>query len=282
MSGHRGMRVLLALLALAFLSPALADTPGAYLGELTWPEAERRIGEAPLVIVPFAAGAKEHGPHLPMNADQVVMEHLVQAAVEARPVLVAPPVLHGWFPAFRGWPGTEVSDPDVFADYVRAVADSLVDQGAQRLVFLNTGISRATGLPLSIVARDIRANSGVPTLVVSWDDIETEEAGAIAEQEKGGHADEIETSINLCLQPERVHMDRAVKDYGRADAPKEYGGYRPGLFSRDPDDPKYSETGVFGDATLATAEKGCRVLEMMTAEWLKSLDGFAESPIRSR
>lgn len=271
---------LLVLLALACSPTVMADTPGAYLGELTWPEAEQRIRNTPLIIVPFAAGAKEHGPHLPMNADQVVMEHLVQAAVEARPVLVTPPVLHGWFPAFRGWPGTEVRDPDVFADYVRAVADSLIEQGAQRLVFLNTGIFRATGLPLSIVARDIRTDTGVPTLVVSWDDLETAEAEAYAEQEKGGHADEIETSINLCLQPERVHLDRAVKDY-RGTGKKDYGGYRPGVFARDPADPNYSETGVYGDPTLADADKGCRVLELMTSEWLKALAGFAESPLRA-
>jgi len=43
-----------------------------------------------------------------------------------------------------------------------------------------------------------------------------------------------------------VHMERAVADYGR-DAPKDYAGYQPGLFSRDPRDPAYSETGVFGD-----------------------------------
>ena len=234
------------LLALACTSGARGEPAGAYLGHLTWPEAERRIADSPIVIVPFGAGAKEHGPHLPMNADQVVMEHLLDAAVESRPVIVAPPVLHGWFPAFRDFPGTEIADPDVFADYVDAVARSLIARGAHRIVFLNTGIFKATGLPLSIVARDIRTDLGVPTLVVSWDDLETREAAALAEQTRGGHADEIETSINLCLQPERVHMDRAVTDYGEP-PDKDYGGYRPGLFSRDPDDPRHSETGIFGD-----------------------------------
>ncbi len=232
------------------------------------------------MILPFGAGAKEHGPHLAMNADQVVMNHLLEAAVRARPVLVAPPVLPGWFTSFRAYPGTQVARPEVFQAYVREVALSLIRQGAQRIVFLNTGIFKATGLPLSIVARDIRVDQGVPTLVVSWDDLETGEAATIAEQERGGHADEIETSINLCLQPERVHMDRAVKDYGRAGT-RDYGGYQPGLFARDPADPRHSETGVFGDATLATAEKGCRVLELMTAEWLKILAGFAETPLRA-
>ena len=105
---------------------------------------------APVVIVPFGAGAKEHGPHLPMNADAVVMDYLVRQAVETRDVIAAPPVLYGWFPAFRDFPGTEIRDPDVFERYVREAALSLVRSGAQRLLFLNTGIDKATGLPISI------------------------------------------------------------------------------------------------------------------------------------
>lgn len=252
--------------------------PGAFLGELTWPEAEQRIQQAPLVIIPFGAGAKEHGPHLPMNADAVVMDYLCRKAVETLPVLVAPPILHGWFPAFRDYPGTEVADPEVFQNYVFEVARSLVRQGAKRLVFLNTGITRATGLPLSIVAREIRVQYGVPTLVVSWDDLETDAMDELQEQPAGGHADEIETSIHLYLQPERVKMERAERDV--AGGRKSYPGYKPGLFSRNPDDPAYSETGLFGDPTLATAEKGKKALAILTAEWLKALRGFASAKLR--
>ena len=270
-------RLAVVLLMLTVFVGSASAKSGAYLGHLTWPEAEERIRQAPIVILPFGAGAKEHGPHLPMDADRVVMEYLLERAVETQPVVIAPPILHGWFPAFRAFPGTEVADPQVFADYVMQVALSLVRQGAQRIVFLNTGISKATGLPLSIVAREIRVQTGVPTLVISWDDLETDEVLEIQEQESGGHADEIETSINLFLQADKVRMSEAARDGGTA-APKDYGGYRPGLFSRDPQDPRHSETGVFGDPTLATADKGRRVLEIMTAEWLKALSGFAETP----
>jgi len=190
-----------------------------------------------------------------------------------------PPVLHGWFPAFRSFPGTEVADAQVFEDYMMAVAMSLVGQGAQRIVFLNTGVSKATGLPISIVAREIRVRTGVPTLVVSWDNIETDEIAALQEQERGGHADEIETSVNLYLQPGLVRMDRAITDYGDR-SEKDYAGYRPGLFSRDRTDPKFSDSGVFGDPTLATAEKGRKTLDVMTREWLRALEGFAKTPAR--
>ena len=254
-----------------------AQTSGVYFGDMTWPDAERRLQSAPLVILPFGAGAKEHGPHLPMNADAVVMQYLLDRAVESRNVVVAPPVLHGWFPAFRDFPGTEVADASVFSSYIQAVGQSLVRSGAQRLVFLNTGIDKATGLPISIAAREIRVQTGVPTLVVSWGDLETEETEALQEQREGGHGDEIETSINLYLQAENVHMDRAVTDYGDR-AAKNYRGYQPGVFSSNAADPNFSATGIYGDATLGRAEKGRKALEIMTAEWLDIIDGFGATP----
>ena len=271
-------RQLLFVGSLLIAVAARAQTPGVFLGDLSWPEAERRFRETPLVIVPFGAGAKEHGPHMSMNADRVVMEYLVDAAVESRDVIAAPPILHGWFPAFREYPGTEVSDPTVFQDYVFQVAMSLAKQGAQRIVFLNTGIRNSTGLPISIAAREVRVQTGVPTLVVSWDDLETGEIDALAGQRVGGHADEIETSINLYLQGDHVDMRLAVEDYGDQ-RPRDYGGYQPGLIARDPGDPDYSASGIFGDATLATPEKGKAALDVMTREWLKALDGFARVPL---
>ncbi len=259
--------------------PAVCSAQGAYLGDLSWPEAERRFAGTPVVILPFGAGAKEHGPHMPMNADRVVMDHLVAAAVQSRNVIVAPPILHGWFPAFRTFPGTEVSDPTVFQNYVFEAGMSIARNGAQRILFLNTGIANATGLPIAIAAREIRQQTGVPTLVVSWGDLETEEIEALAEQREGGHGDEIETSINLYLQPGLVNMKLAVQDYGNR-TPQDYGGYQPGLITRNENDPLYSETGIYGDATLATAEKGRRAIEMLTAEFLRAIDGFSQVPVR--
>lgn len=262
----------------ALLSILNAQTSGAYLGDLTWTDAEKRLKEAPLVIIPFGAGAKEHGPHLPMNADAVVLEYLCQKAVESLPVIVAPPILHGWFPPFREFPGTEIADPHIFQEYIHQVALSLIKQDVQRIVFLNTGIFRATGLPLAIIAREIRVETGTPCLVVSWDDLETSEVETFQEQKSGGHADEIETSIHLFLQPNLVHMDRAVNE-DMEPRKRGYSGYKPGTFSRNPKDPAYSETGILGDPRLATAEKGKRVLDIMVREWLKTLEGFSKTKL---
>lgn len=275
------MRILFLIVFLFEVASGLFADNGFYLGDLSWPEAKVRMSQVPIVILPFGAGAKEHGPHLPMNADYKVMEYLCKKAIESQSVIVAPPIQHGWFPAFREFPGTEIAEGGVFQRYVYLVGKSLVTHGAHRIVFLNTGIFRATGLPISMAARDIRAETGTPTLVISWDDLEDKQYDALQEQKWGGHADEIETSINLFLQPNLVHMDKALTDYGKQ-PPKDYAGYQPGMYSNDPNDPNYSETGITGDATKATVEKGKKALEIMTANWLKALEGFSKTPLQKK
>ena len=89
-------------------SALAADTPGAYLADMTWPEAEQKFASSPVVIIPFGAGAKEHGRHIPMNADHVVLKYLTDQAVAGADVIVAPAVLYGWLPSFREFPGTEI------------------------------------------------------------------------------------------------------------------------------------------------------------------------------
>ncbi|WP_395375544.1 creatininase family protein [Marinicella sp. W31] len=261
------MPVLSWLIAVLILFSSKANS-GEYLGDLNWQQAADLIPEY-TIIIPFAAGAKEHGPHLPLSTDQIVMQDLLDQAVKHKNVLVVPPILHGWFPAFRDYPGTEIAKAPVFQNYVEAVAESVVKNGAKRIVFLNMGISKATGLPISIVARDIRSNHNVDTLVISWDDLETIETASIYEQERGGHADEGETSIMLYLRPELVDMQKAQKDYRKKLT--QTVGYTPGKFDVE------KEPGLYGDATLATAEKGQQILKIMRKNWLLALEQFGTS-----
>ncbi len=272
------LSISLVLILLVFIPTSLQAAEGALLGDLTWPEAQRELTTRPVVIIPFAAGFKEHGPHIPMNADAVVMQYLLDQSVAHKNVLVAPPVLHGWLPAFRDYPGSEVTDATIFIDYMTSISEALVRSGAQRILYLNLSIGKASGLPLGIVAREIRVQHEVPTLLINWEDMETEAFAEFTEQAAGGHSDEIETSINLFLQGDKVQMDKAIKDE-RLDTLKDYPGYRPGLFSRNPGDPAYSETGIFGDATKATAEKGEQALGIMVQQLFLAIDGFSQEPL---
>jgi creatinine amidohydrolase/Fe(II)-dependent formamide hydrolase-like protein len=61
-------------------------------------------------------------------------------------------------------------------------------------------------------------------------------------------------------------MERAEADYRTEPQPQI--GSRPGKFDRA------TETGVFGDPTLASTEKGEKLLEIMSRNWRSALDQF--------
>jgi len=86
----------------------------------------------------------------------------------------------------------------------------------------------------------------------------------VKEQEGGTHADEIETSVMLFIAPATVDRTKAVKDYH----PSAKGG-----LTRDPQgEGSYSASGVYGDATLATPEKGQVVVQAMVDGILKEIE----------
>jgi len=88
----------------------------------------------------------------------------------------------------------------------------------------------------------------------------------IRKEPGGTHADEIETSMMLYIAPESVDMKKAVKDYH---------GDQPGGLTRDPHgEGTYSPTGVWGDATLATREKGKIVTEALVKAVLADIEAL--------
>ncbi len=247
----------------------MTRAPGAWLEDLTWPEVEARIEADAVVVVPIGAVAKEHGPHLPMNTDYRLARGLANGIAAALPVLIAPVVCFGYYPAFRAYPGSQHLSAATFQALLRELLDGLIAQGARRLAIVNTGVS--TEAPIRIVVRDVYAASGV---AVHSADIRNlgNRADAQLQQELGGHGDEAETAMILTLDGDAVRMHRAATDYGNAREAPRTVFYTPTVFTGDPNSgPDYSATGVRGDPTLATAEKGQIILAAMIEELVAGL-----------
>jgi hypothetical protein len=107
---------------------------------------------------------------------------------------------------------------------------------------------------------------------------ELDRASARFRQEEGGtHADEIETSMMLYIDPASVDMRRAVKEFTPSSGPLMLTRRRgaPGTFS---------ESGVWGDPTLATREKGHIVVEALVAAVLADIERLrrAAPPVPSQ
>jgi creatinine amidohydrolase len=242
---------------------------GAFLEELTWPEAEAWFKAGRVVLVPIGAAAKEHGHHLPLNTDWTVTRALAERVATQLPVLVAPVVGFGYYPAFVNYPGSQHLQAETFMALLRDLIGNLIDHGVTRIAVLNGGVS--TEAPLALVLREILARRQVRVAAAHIRELGRKARGAL-QQRAGGHADEAETSIMLALKPGAVRMDRAVTDYGGATEEAATVFRRPVTFSGKPDSGiDRSLTGAQGDPTLATAAKGEALLAAMGRELVDGL-----------
>ena len=221
-------------------------------------EAEEVFNRFSVVLIPLGARTKEHGPHLPLNNDWVMAEYLAGRVAEEVPVVVMPTLQYGYYPSFLEYPGSVSIDWETFRDFIKDVCRSVRGYGVNKFYVLNTGISTLKGL---MPAAEELLEEGI---IMRYTVLVKAEGGVegVLEQEGGTHADEGETSMMLYIKPEIVDMSKAVKDF------HPLGGR--GL-TRDPDNTDagvYSESGVYGDPTLATREKG-RILTENLIETIK-------------
>lgn len=231
-----------------------------FVADLAWPEVEKRVAEGATAVLPIGAGAKEHGRHLPMASDLMQAEHLARLLAGRANVLVWPALNYGYYPAFTDYPGSCTLDAAVFAQTVEQVSESIFRSDARALLIVNTGIS--TILPLeSVVAR---GSHEIKLAHVYRGARYVEAEREICRQERGGHGDEAETSIMLAIAPEVVNMDLAQSWLS-----PHMGN---GKFVRaDASHRNFSPDGIYGDPTLASREKGERLLRAILNDLLDAL-----------
>lgn len=250
-------------------TPSPAAPQGVWLETLSWPEAKEKIDAGWPVVIPIGAISKEHGGHLPLNTDYLVARDLGQRIAQALPVIVAPVITQGYYPAFVRYPGSQHLRPETFQAMLHDVFHKFVRDGVRRLAVVNTGVS--TEAPLRIAVREFYAQSGVR---VHTADIAAlgRKTKSLMQQKLGGHGDEAETSMILAIAPQAVRMHKAVVDYGHALQAPRGVFYQPTVFDGDPaTGPDYSVSGVRGDPTLATVEKGRAILADMAEELVSGL-----------
>jgi creatinine amidohydrolase len=249
---------------------------GVWLEDLTWPEAKAWFERGAPVIVPIGAMSKEHGHHLPMKTDYLYARELSRRVADVLPVVIAPVVCHGYYPAFVRFPGSQSLSSETFAAVLNDILRKFLRDGVRNLAVLNTGVS--TEPVLRIVVRDIVETTGVRVHTADVRLLGRASRG-IMQQLAGGHADESETSIMLAIDPSLVRMDRTRPDYGHELSAPETVFYTPAIFDLDPaSGVDYSATGARGDPSLATAEKGEALLRDMAGELIAGLRAlFPES-----
>lgn len=247
--------------------PVKSKPKGVLLEDLTWVEAEKLLNEKSIVVIPVGAASKEHGPHLKLKNDLIIAEYLKNRVLAEANVIIAPTVNYNFYPAFLEYPGSTSLRLETARDLIVDICHNFSAHGVRRFYVINTGVS--TRKPLKL-ASDLLTAEGI--LFEYTDIIKIAEAveKQIKKQPGGTHADEIETSIMLYIAPESVDMSKAVKDYHPDKGP----------LTRNPNNPQgtYSVTGIWGDPTLATKEKGEKVVEAIVSGILQDIAELSNKP----
>ncbi len=267
------MRMILAAcgaLALATSAgvPQASRAVGAALADLTWQEAEPALTPSTVVVIPLGPAAIEQGPHMKLDAGERLARHLASRVQALAPVVVAPPLTYHFFPAYIEYPGSTTLAQTTARDLTVEVVRGLARFGPKRFYVLNTG--GATIRPLADAAK-VLADDGI---LLGWTDMRYHLANARINRQQHAvegapHADELETSMLLAIDPTAVDMSKAAAEYGRGT-----GALTRKDKEKDDAPGIVSKTGVVGDATVATAEKGRVLIDALVAGILTDIDNL--------
>jgi creatinine amidohydrolase len=257
-------------------------------GEMTWPEIRTAANLDRVVLLP-AGVIEDHGPHLPVDTDVILAQGVCAAAAAEAPdrVVVAPPVVHGYSPHHMDFPGTITVRASVLIDYCLDVCKSIAYHGFSKILLVNGHGGNVSALDMVAKAATLESGAFVafishwalePVRRLARDLLESPGAGGMV------HADEFETSLYLALRPELVQMDKAVREI--AMPPSRYFWVdliSPGdrITSAGFMEPwsAYTESGVIGDPTLASAAKGQRLLAAAATGLVELANEMRERPI---
>ncbi len=255
--------------------------------KLTWPEIDDAVELGKVCILPCGA-VEQHGPHLPLDVDLVCPLGIAHGAGREIPeaLLVMPILAYGYTGHVMDFPGTINTDYDHFIHQVLDVARSLAYHGFKKIVLLNGHGSNWPNLDLA--ARRANLETDAECVPISWWNLLTVDKEFLPGWRQsafpGGcsHACELETSLYLYLDGDNVRKDRiksGVISFNADESPFQWVD----LFAAGPATviswtSSYSETGVLGDAELATAEKGRAAYEEAVKQLVRFVTWFQGRP----
>lgn len=260
--------------------------------DLTWPEIDEAARHKKVILLPVGS-TEQHGPHLPLDVDNVIATRICLEAGQriAEKVLVAPSISYGYNIHALDYPGTVHVGHQAYIEFCLGVCKSFAYHGFKRIIIVN-GHGGNSGL-LEFVGR--RANLETDALVASfmwWNLLRVDPNFISSFRESifpggAGHAGEIETSVYLHLAGDKVQMDKAkdyIAWYNRQDTKSFTWGdaFGSGPVTLAEWASTFLEDGTFGQATLATAEKGRCIFEEAVARLVQFVGEFQSRPSRPR
>lgn len=255
--------------------------------KLTWPEINDAVKKKLPVIVPIGS-IEQHGPHLPLDVDMLEVTGVAHHAARLIPnkCLVLPTQVNGYTGHVMDFPGTINIHFEHLIHFMVDIGKSLAYHGFKKIVFINGHGSNAPNMDLA--ARRVNLETDAEAIATNWwSMLNVDPAFMKGWRESvfpGGcaHACELETSVYLYLDEANVKKEEIKNGYltfHEWDSRFQWVD----LFSAGPGctvawTSSYSDTGVLGEAELATKEKGKRAVDEAAKQFARLVTEFANRP----
>ena len=254
--------------------------------DYTWPEIREVAKHKPVCVIPCGT-VEQHGPHLPLSTDFVTASEFSERAVRkvAPAALLLPTVHYGFNEHHMDFPGTIAIPGQDFINYTANIGLSLVRHGFDKILYVN---GHGSNRPfLEIASREVCNRPDAFAALVSWWSLIPRELleSELTSEFPGGvsHACEMETSVLLHLRPELVDMSKAERELGFPATNYMWRDIRsnsPVVVNEQWS--RHSRTGIQGDPTLATPEKGRVIVEGVVNNLSQLLIELKEREYRPR
>ncbi len=244
-----------------------------FFAYLTWHEIDQMSDKENVVLLQPLGAIEQHGAHLPLVVDCATnLGVLGKALTELDsniPAYSLPPLYYGKSNEHATFPGTIALSAITLSKILMELADSMYYAGFRKLVFLNSHGGQCQ--LLETVARDIHVKYPdfmiFPLFLYRVPNI-AKDLISPKEWELGIHGGDVETSLILALLPDQVDMEQAVMEYPQ-NLPESSLLSMEGALPFAWVTSDLSKSGVIGDATVATKEKGDRLLASLAAGWVQ-------------
>jgi len=225
-----------------------------------------------VILIPIGH-TEQHGYHLPLSVDTIIIDAIANSTVAKVPTrtYTLPVMPYGVSTHRSSFAATMNAGGRAFEDFWLAVVDVLVQRGFDRF-YLMSGHGGNTSFLVNIVKyagerhrRIFCATTWLHTSgrigAVALKKYRTSPIGGM------GHACELETSYMLHLRPELCHMERVVDETDFVATPDYYMDWiEAGSLVANPPWDDDTKTGAYGAGSHATAEKGRLWLEAAIEE----------------
>jgi creatinine amidohydrolase len=237
------------------------------LGDLTWP-AVRDLAKTTPVVIPIAA-LEQHGHHLPVFTDSMLLGEVVRRAAEQlqREVLFTPLMWLGNSQHHLDFAGTLTAAPRTYLNLLGDLVENLLHHGFQRIVLLNGHGGNTVPSQQALFEARQRHRERKDLLLLAatyWTLPGDQPRPPGLTQSEMGHACEWETSMIVRIAP---HLVSPLQNLSPVPQTTPFAPGHRAWVTQD-----RTTAGHIGDPRQATAEKGEQLLQYFSTaavNWLR-------------